>query len=73
MVFSLVERDGMWLSAHIKELLSERDAKNVNGNGTAKNGEHVVNVNGFKKKGSNGVSSRELSGEMGGDTTSVSA
>ena len=63
----------MWLSAHIKEMLNERDASNANGHGSAQNGEGVIDINGFKKKSSNGVSSRELSGEMGGDTTSVSA
>lgn len=96
----IVEKDGMWLASHIRELLDERDAQtndttkttkingtaqlngnaNPNGNGhlntssSTQNGvENTINTNGFKNKPNNGITSRELSGEMGGDTTRGSA
>ncbi len=90
--------EGMWLNAHIRELLEERDAA-VSGNGYAKGANRAVSGNGidpteealkvsleqarkmvdaaqnaldtYKSIHSgleNGVGSRELSREMGGDT-----
>lgn len=67
--------EGVWLNSWIRLGVEKRDAAAA-GDGSA-NGE-VVNgtvggVNGIKQKipfveGRNGVTSRELSGEMGGDT-----
>lgn len=55
--------EGIWLSAHIRQLLEERDSKSASSAPTA----NAVKVNGVAPK--EGVTSRELSGEMGGDTT----
>ncbi|TGO07149.1 hypothetical protein BTUL_0319g00100 [Botrytis tulipae] len=74
--------EGKWLSAHIRRALEEKRDGNGIGN-VMKNGEKSVNgksngVNGKKSNGEvnregeingrRGVTSREMSGEMGGDT-----
>ncbi|KAL2149398.1 hypothetical protein VTH82DRAFT_8049 [Thermothelomyces myriococcoides] len=75
--------EGMWLNRHIRDLLEERDgglkAKKQHANGTnGTNGtDHVNGANGAPKADPapapagaqrRGPTSRELSGEMGGDT-----
>lgn len=60
---SAKQLEGLWLNGYIRDMIAERDeAKHQNGNGTT--------TNGISKKvaGTRGVTSRELSGEMGGDT-----
>lgn len=60
--------EGIWLNGYIREMLAEKEA-----NGHAH--PHKTHVNGLdaKKKliRDRGVTSRELSGEMGGDTTTA--
>ncbi|APA12757.1 hypothetical protein SS1G_08181 [Sclerotinia sclerotiorum 1980 UF-70] len=71
--------EGKWLSAHIRRALEERgDGNVVKNGGRGVNGENVNGVNGGKLNGGidgqgeingrRGVTSREMSGEMGGDT-----
>lgn len=58
--------EGVWLNGYIREMLAEKEA---NGQAHA----HAAQVNGVEGKKKivrdRGVTSRELSGEMGGDTT----
>lgn len=63
----VVERDGMWLSSHVREMLAELEKEEGENGKNRGNGWLVVDekVGGDVKTG---VSSRELSGEMGGDT-----
>lgn len=56
--------EGVWLSAHIRQLLEERDSANAS---VPVAPGKSAKVNGVAPK--EGVTSRELSGEMGGDTT----
>lgn len=62
--------DGYWLNQHIRELLAERDALS-RGKDTVSVGGPVSYGAGEAKSGSmrRGPTSRELSGEMGGDTS----
>ena len=60
---SAKQLEGLWLNGYIRDMIAERDqAKHHVGNG-ATNG-----IESKKVAGSRGVTSRELSGEMGGDT-----
>lgn len=60
--------EGIWLSAHVRQLLEERDARQAaDASSSAAGG--LKKVNGVSPK--DGVTSRELSGEMGGDTVRV--
>ena len=63
---SAKQLEGLWLNGYIREMIAERDeAKHHVGNG-ATEGIESKNV-----AGTRGVSSRELSGEMGGDTVAI--
>lgn len=59
---SAKQLEGLWLNGYIRDMIAERDeAKHQNG----------ATMNGIASKkvaGTRGVTSRELSGEMGGDT-----
>lgn len=66
--------EGLWLSAHIRQLLEERDNSAGKTNGTAAekvSAGKLATVNGASAR--EAVTSRELSGEMGGDTADVKA
>lgn len=61
---SAKQLEGLWLNGYIRDMIADRDeAKHHTGDGATTNG-----VESKKVAGTRGVTSRELSGEMGGDT-----
>lgn len=59
---SAKQLEGLWLNGYIRDMIAERDdAKHQNGATTK-------GIASKKVAGTRGVTSRELSGEMGGDT-----
>ena len=61
---TLKQLEGLWLNGYIREMLAEREQANQERAAAKTNGKGAV-------AGPRGVTSRELSGEMGGDTTAV--